>query len=82
MRVETQVKRLIRDTCACYTPKEGNCIMIGYIVMYCVNNNNRGDESFHDWKDLSPLFLWIIPSEYVIYCDIYLPKVTCYGLYK
>ncbi|PFI75788.1 cysteine-rich VLP protein [Bacillus cereus] len=26
MKVETQVKRLIRETCACYTLEEGNCI--------------------------------------------------------
>ncbi|KFN03888.1 conjugal transfer protein [Bacillus clarus] len=26
MKAETKVKRLIRNTCACYTPKEGNCI--------------------------------------------------------
>ncbi|WP_353958395.1 cysteine-rich VLP protein [Bacillus sp. DX4.1] len=26
MNVEKQVKRLVRDTCACYTSKEGNCI--------------------------------------------------------
>lgn len=26
MRAETKVKRLVRETCACYTPKEGNCV--------------------------------------------------------
>ncbi|OUB32232.1 hypothetical protein BK739_07315 [Bacillus thuringiensis serovar pirenaica] len=26
MRIETKVKRLVRETCACYTPKEGNCV--------------------------------------------------------
>lgn len=62
MRTETKVKKLVRETCACYTPKGGNCI-VETTCPFLNTVSYRGKEVAFESKHCDYFKKYVLPAD-------------------